>query len=344
MTPLMMREAREAPDAVAAFLRDGAGEVEALAAAVRAAAPPFALTVARGSSDHASAYGRYLFETRLGLVTASAAPSTVTVYGARPRVAGALALGVSQSGQSPDLLRTMEAAAAGGALTAAFVNAPDAPLAGLVRHPVFLRAHPERAVAATKSVVATLVAFARLTGAVAGDADLLSALDRFPDALRGALDADVEGAAAALADADDLVVIGRGPAFAVALETALKLKETCGLHAEAFSAAEFLHGPMAIAGAGFPVVVLAPEDAALPGVLAVAGRLKAAGVRLVVLSSARAALDLADVPVRLPPALHPLLDPVAALGAVHRLAAALAAARGLDPDAPRHLAKVTRTE
>jgi glucosamine--fructose-6-phosphate aminotransferase (isomerizing) len=341
--PLMLTEAQEAPDRVADLLGAGAGPIGALAGAVRAAAPPFAVTVARGSSDHASAFARYLFETRLGLVTASAAPSVITVYGAALRMRGALALAVSQSGQSPDLLAVMRAATDAGALTAALVNDAASPLAGLVTHPVPLRAGPERAVAATKSFVTTVTAMAALTAALADADGLAAALARLPDALRAAGEVDGGAAVAALRGVDGLVTLARGLAFPIAQEMALKFKETCAIHAEPFSSAEFLHGPVTLVEPGFPVVVVAIEDPAAGSVVETARRLKTAGARLVVLSNVAEVLALADVAVRLPPPLHPALDPILAVQAFYPIAARLSLARGLDPDAPRHLSKVTRT-
>jgi len=341
--PLMLTEALEAPDRVADLLGSGAAAIDRLADAIRTADPAFAMTIARGSSDHASAYARYLFETRLGLVTASAAPSVVTVYGATLRLKGALALAVSQSGQSPDLLAVMEGAAAAGALTAALVNAPGSPLAALVDHPVPLLAGPETAVAATKSFVATAVAMARLTAALRDADGLAAALSRLPDALRAAAAVDGSAAVDALTDAGGLVTLGRGLAFPMAQEMALKFKETCAIHAEPFSSAEFLHGPVTLVEPGFAVFVVAIADAAAASIADTARRLKAAGARLIVLSNVAEVLALADVAVPMPPPLHPALDPILAVQAFYPIAARLSRARGLDPDAPRHLAKVTKT-
>lgn len=343
---LMLTETLEAPDCVAAQHAALAARLETLADALRARPPAFAMTVARGSSDHAASYARYLFETAFGLVTASAAPSVVTCYGAALRLRDALVLAVSQSGQSPDLLATLEAARRGGACTVALVNAEDSPLAHAAEHVLPLGAWPERGVAATKSFITTLSALAALVAAWRRDAALADALTALPDRLRAAGAMDWSAARPVLRDATSLLVVGRGYALPVAQEMALKGKELCALHAEPFSTAELLHGPVALVDQGFPVLLLAMPDRTLDGVLAVARRLRAQGAHLLVASAVPEALDLADtaLPLPLPPPLHPMLDPIAAVQAFYPMIAGVAADRGLDPDRPRALpGKVIRT-
>ncbi|WP_188260327.1 SIS domain-containing protein [Azospirillum tabaci] len=342
-TPLMMQEAAAAPAAVRRLLDSGAEAVAALADRLRAVPPPFAMTIARGSSDHAAGYARYLFETALGLVTASAAPSVLTAYGADLRVKDAFVLAISQSGQSPDLLRVAEAARAGGALTAALVNVGDSPLAERVVHPLPLHAGPELSVAATKSFVASLAAIARLTAVWTGDEALLDALPRLPQRLERAGAADWSAAQPVLEGVSSLLIVARGRSYPIAQEMALKFKETAAAHAEPFSAAEVMHGPMALVEPGFPVLVVAVRDETLDGVLDTARALQRAGAHLLVASSEERALDLADTPLPLPPPLHPVLDPIAAIQGFYPFMARLAVARGFDPDRPRHLRKVTRT-
>jgi len=340
----MREEALQAPDVVAAQLAANAGRVEALADLLRARPPAFAMTVARGSSDHAAGFARYLFETALGLVTASAAPSVVTCYGADLRVRDALALAVSQSGESPDLLATLEAARRGGAHTLALVNAGESPLARAAEHVLPLMAWPERGIAATKSFIASLSAMAALTAAWTQDAALGAALRDLPGRLREACAADWSAARPVLAAADSLLVVGRGYALPVAQEMALKGKETCALHAEPFSAAELLHGPVALVDEGFPVLLLAMPDATLPGVLEVARTLRAQGAHLLVASAVPEALELAGTPLPLPSPLHPMLDPIVAVQAFYLMIDAVAADRGFDPDRPPALpGKVIRT-
>lgn len=342
-TPLMTIEAREAPARVAELIAAEGDRIGALGERLRGLDPPFVLTVGRGSSDHASLYGRYLFETMLGLVTASAAPSVVTAYGAPLKVRGAFVLGLSQSGASPDIVRVVEDARRVGALTAAFVNQADSAL-GAAAEVVFpLHAGPEKAVAATKSFICTAAAAALLTAAWSQDRRLTEALPALPGSLERAVRQDWSAAIPALAGADRMLVVARGRAFAIASEIALKMKEVAGIQAEAFSAAEVLHGPMAVVDPSLPILVLAVEDETLPSVLSTMERLRGAGAPLVVMSSADAALELASVPLPFVRDAHPALDPLVAVQAFYGFVAALAVARGLDPDQPPHLAKVTRT-
>ena len=340
---LMEQEARDAPRHVAALLAADQKMIEALVARLRRAPPPFAVTVARGSSDHAALYGRYLFETILGLVTTSAAPSVVTVYGARLACAGALAVAISQSGESPDLCTTLHALKAGGARTLTLVNAPDSPLAAIGDDFQPLHAGTERGVAATKSFVCTLAALARLVARWCGDRDLLAALAVLPERLEAAVRADWSAALPVLVPATAMLVVARGRSFPIAQEIALKLKETCQIQAEPFSAAELMHGPLALIEREYPVLLLATEDETMREICDLARGLAGKGAHVLIASTAVAALALANTALPLAAPLHPVLDPILHVQAFYPFAAQLAAARGLDVDAPRHLRKVTRT-
>jgi glucosamine--fructose-6-phosphate aminotransferase (isomerizing) len=342
-TPLMLREAREAPARVADFIRNEGERVRELGARLRALDPPFVLTVGRGSSDHASLYARYLIETMLHVVTSSAAPSVLTAYAAPLKVAGAFVLSFSQSGASPDIVRVVEDARRTGALTAAFVNQPGSALGRAAELEFSLHAGDEKAIAATKSFLCTTAAAAVLTAAWAEDTSLAKALEFLPASLDRALQQDWSAGIAALKDADRTLIIARGRTLAIASEIALKLKEVAGIQAEAISAAEVLHGPMAVVDPSLPVVVLAIEDEAFPSVLSTMERLKEAGARLVVMSSSEEALKLASVPLPFRQDAHRALDPLVAVQAFYAFVGSLAQARGLNPDAPPHLAKVTRT-
>ncbi len=339
MTSLMLAEAREAPERVAALLRADAAAYAALAEVLRARPPAFAATVARGSSDHAATYLASLLGIRAGLATASIMPSLITRYGARVSLGAALVVGLSQSGRSPDIVRTLEAASASGAMTAAIVNDPTSPLAAAAGHVLAQHAGPERSVAATKSFICTLAAAARLIAVWQEDGALLAALGRLPERLEQALACDWSGALAVLAPAHSLYVIGRGPGLAIAAESALKLKETSGLHAEALSAAEIRHGPRAVIDSGFPLLVYALADAGGADARAFADELDAAGAAVLLASPEPGP----GTHLPLPAPLHPLLDPIVAIQAFYPLAAALSVARGLDPDRPRGLRKVTET-
>ncbi len=339
MTSRMLEETREAPARVAAQLAADADVYEALAARLRAEPPPFALTIARGSSDHAATYAATLLAIEAGIVTASLPPSTITRYKANLHLRGALALAISQSGASPDVVMTLEAAAASGALAAAVVNDVDSPLAKAAGWVLDQRAGPERSVAATKSFIASLVAVARLVALWQRNAGLLASLEHLPARLEAAVAVDWSGALEVLAPASSLYVVGRGLGLGIAAETALKLKETSALHAEALSAAELRHGPRAVIEPSFPIMVYALDDPASADAAAVAEALIADGQSCLV-ASARSG---GGVRLPLPAPLHPMLDPIVAIQAFYPFAAALAEARGHDPDRPKGLRKVTKT-
>jgi glucosamine--fructose-6-phosphate aminotransferase (isomerizing) len=335
----MLAEAREAPARVAALLAADAERYAELAARLRQAPPPFAVTVARGSSDHAATYAATLLAVLAGIVTASLPPSTITRYQARLQLERVLALAISQSGASPDIVMTLEAAAAAGALTVAIVNELESPLAAAAAWVLDQHAGPERSVAATKSCIASMVAAARLIALWRQDVGLLAALERLPERLEAAAVLDWSAGLAVLAPAASLYVVGRGLGLGIAAESALKLKETSALHAEALSAAELRHGPRAVLEPGFPVLVYALEDRASADAAALAEALVAAGQTCLIASASRGG----GLRLPLPPPLHPMLDPIVAIQAFYPFAAALAETRGLNPDRPRSLQKVTRT-
>jgi glutamine---fructose-6-phosphate transaminase (isomerizing) len=339
--PLMLDEAAEAPAVVAGLLTANEPVVRDLGDRLRARPPRFVVTAGRGSSGHAAAFGKYLIETRLGLVTAAAAPSVATLYPAELRLREALFVVISQSGRSPDLVRQAEAARRGGALTLALVNDPAPPLAAAADLVVPLHAGPEHSVAATKSCLASFAALLHLVARWRDDAGLLAALDRLPERLKEGAATDWSAAAAPLAEATDAYVVGRGLGLPVAQEAALKLKEAAALHAEAFSGAELLHGPVALVGDGYPVLLLAQPDETLPEMRRLAGDLRSKGARLLLTAPIDKADDRDRLP--LPPPLHPACDPLAMLQAFYPLAAQVAVARGCDPDRPRNLRKVTET-
>ena len=341
---MMRTEALQAPQAVARLLAADEIVYGALAADLQSHEPQALVTVARGSSDHAAHYMGYLTMSRLGRLVTSLPMSLVTLYPARLRCAGLVSLAFSQSGQSPDLVAPARFFAAGGARTVAFVNDADSPLARACQWVLPLHAGAETSVAATKSFIAQLAAGARLVAAweaqsEVGDTSLREALAALPASLDAATRGDWQAALPVLKEADRLFVVGRGPGLAVALEAALKFKETCGLQAEAFSGAELRHGPMALVDEGYPLLVFAPRGPAQAGLLELARDLRQRGAR--VLLAAPAGTAGAELPLALTG--HEDLDPVAAIQSFYPMVEALARARGRNPDAPRHLAKVTRT-
>jgi glucosamine--fructose-6-phosphate aminotransferase (isomerizing) len=336
---LMFREAHESAEVVARQFAANEAVVSALAQSLREAPPRFIVTCARGSSDHAAAYAKYVFETRLGLATASASPSVSSVYAAPQQWQGALFIVISQSGKSPDLLRTAEAAKAAGARVVALVNVADSPLAALADTVIPLHAGAERSVAATKSYIAALAAVLHLCARWSGDVELNAALPILPDALRKSWDADWSNLGKGLVGAQNLFVVGRGYGLGIALEAALKFKETCGLHAEAFSAAEVKHGPMALVGPDFPVLCFAQDDDTLAGTLAVAREFRGRGAQVFVAAPGQHGPGTLPVPGGLPPLCTPLLI----IQSFYRAASELALRRGFNPDVPPHLNKVTET-
>ncbi|WP_433692690.1 SIS domain-containing protein [Herbaspirillum seropedicae] len=335
----MLKEARSAADYVAVQLTRDQDRYAALGARLRAAPPANIVTVARGSSDHAAAYCAYLIMARLGRIVASLPMSLVTLNHAPLQVRDALAIAISQSGQSPDVVEPIRYFHAQGAVTVALVNQADSPLASAAQWSLPLHAGVESSVAATKSFIASLVASALLTAHWQDDAALLNALAQLPDALRAACACDWSDAVQALTPADRIMVVGRGIGFPLALEAALKCKETCAIQAEAFSGAEIKHGPMALIEEGYPLLMFAIRGPSQAGMLALAAEMRVRGAKVLL----AAPEDVVERDLTLPVAATPDLDPIVAIQAFYVMAAQLSAARGMDADRPRHLNKVTKT-
>lgn len=336
---LMLEEALSAADCVALQLANDVDRYADLGRHLRAASFHNAVTVARGSSDHASAYLAYLIMARTGRLVTSLPMSLLTLYKSPLKSDDLLALSVSQSGQSPDVVEPMRYFRAGGATTVALVNDIDSPLAEAAEWALPLRAGQERSVAATKSFITSLTAGARLVAEWQEDAELKAGLAALPDALRAAGKVDWSAALEVLAPARNIMVVGRGISYPIAQEAALKFKETSALQAEAFSGAEIKHGPMALIEEGYPLLIFATRGPAQAGLVALAEEMRGRGARVLLAAPQ-------DVPGRdldLPVAAIPDLDPIVAIQAFYVMAAQLSKARGLDPDRPRHLSKVTRT-
>jgi glutamine---fructose-6-phosphate transaminase (isomerizing) len=334
----MYREAAESADVVRAQLAANRETVRKVAADVRKLAPRAVVTCARGSSDHAATYAKYLFETRCGVLTSSAAPSVSSVYAARQDLRDALCLVISQSGRSPDLLAAAEAARGAGARVIALLNDTRSPLAARADSVIALGAGTESSVAATKSFIASLAAVLQLVTEWTADAALERALSALPADLEAAWALDWQPAVERLKGAQSLFVLARGLGLGVAQEAALKLKETCGLHAEGLSAAEMQHGPMALVRSGFPVLLFAQDDETLPSNSALAAELVGNGAALVTAGLAcPGALELPTLRA------HPAVQPLLLVQSFYRMAESLSRARGFDPDRPPHLSKVTET-
>ena len=301
--------------------------------------PQVVVTCARGSSAHAATFGKHLIERYLGIPVASAAPNIASVYGGKLHLKDQLFLAISQSGSSVDLMDMTASARASGAVTVCIVNVDRQPACSGVRRCLAHERGPELSVAATKTFIATLSALLRLTAVWTGDVKMAEAIGRLPERLTAATGLDWSCALEALAEAASLITVGRGPTLAVAREAALKLKETCNLHAEAFSGAEFLHGPVALVSPEYPILMFNPTDAAAKGMRQLAANLREKGTALYTTDPDE------DASGRLPvlPPDHPETDAVCLIQSFYVMAVHLAKRLGTDVDHPRHLRKVTST-
>jgi glucosamine--fructose-6-phosphate aminotransferase (isomerizing) len=332
----MLREALEAPARLKELLAADGELYARLAQRLREVPPKFAFTIARGSSDHAASYAGNLIQNHLGRITASLSPSLWTRARAKLEVEGALALAISQSGSGPDVVETTRMARERGACTVAIVNDTESPLAAVAEHVLPCRSGPETGIAATKTMLATLVVAARLVAQWAEDDALTAGLDRMPEAVGRAQGLTwAQTLVTHFAGAPACFILSRGPGLAIAQEIALKLQELAGLPALAFSSAEFQHGPKALLSRRHPALLLP----AAPWVGAEVDRLWE--------EVGREAAQLACIGVTpglpVPDPVHPDLDPILALAAFHPALEVLTRARGHDPDRPPKLSKVTRT-
>lgn len=343
---MLLREIAEQPESLRHLLTDGASEVEAIAHALRARAVRHVVIAARGSSDNAARYAQYVFGAFNRLTVTLATPSLFTRYLTPPRMDDALVVGISQSGESPDLVAVVEEGRRQGCATLAITNAAGSPLTEVADHTLLLRAGPERSVAATKTYTAQLLALAMLSAAIGDDSRRREELQAVPSHVAAALDVDdgaINAAAAALEDAGHGVVIGRGFNYATAFEISLKAKELAYVAVEPYSAADFQHGPIALIDTGFAAIVVNMAGAVSQEVEELLRAITARGARPVVLSNLDSSLSLALAPLRLPVGIPEWLSPIAAVVPGQLLAFHLSRHRGFDPDQPRGLSKVTRT-
>ena len=335
----MQRELHEAAAAVARQAQVLSAPLAALTARLQRRQPDVVVTCARGSSAHAATFAKHLIERHLGIPVAAAAPNIASVYRQSLTLRQQLFLTISQSGRSDDLIEMTTMARVAGAITAAIVNEAHSPLADAAEIVLPLGAGPEFGVAATKSFVASLAALLRMTAAWKGDAAMMLAGERLPERLVAATQLDWDNAIALLADATSLITIGRGPTLAIAREAALKLKETCALHAESFSAAEFRHGPIALVSGAFPIVAFSAADESAIGIADLVDDLRRKGARVLVAEPGERRSNRLPVLARE----HPDADAICLIQSFYAFLPKLAARRGLDIDRPRHLQKVTRT-
>ncbi len=342
---LFEAEIREQPAALRRLLDEGRRPVDQIAAALSRSARQFTVIAARGSSDNAARYGQYLFGIRNQMVVALAAPSLYTQYEAVPRLEGALVIGISQSGQSPDIVAVVRSGRSQGAATVAITNDPASPLGAAAEHVIPLLAGSERAVAATKTYTTQLLALAMLSAALRGEEAAWDELQALPDALNGTI-ADNEmtpALASRFRDRTGLVTVARGYNYSTAFEIALKVTETCSLPAVAYSSADLLHGPTAMLDPELPVMLVAPGAREFPDLEQVERLAREREAPLIAISDRPALLERADVALRLPAGAPEWLTPLAAVVPGQLFALGLSLARGKHPDAPRGLAKVTLT-
>lgn len=339
-TPTFMRqEVDSIPGVVANFLDRSAPMLDRAAATLRERDPLGVVTVARGSSDHACTYLKYAIELTLGLPVASVGPSIASVYGRDLKLERFAAIAVSQSGKSPDIVGLAQSARRSGASTIAITNTAGSPLADTADFTIDLLAGVEQSVAATKTFVTSVVAGLALIARWRGDGELQKAVDALPKALAEAVSCDWSEMIGALDGRDALYILGRGPGLAIAHEAALKFKETCNIQGEAYSAAEVMHGPVAIVTPGYPVLGLAARDATEASVADMTHKLAGQGAIGFLTSDRQGAAR------RLPFAAtgHPLTDPLALIVSFYGFVEALARHRGFNPDTPAALKKVTET-
>lgn len=331
MTPtIMAQEAAEAPSRIREQLAANASRIADIVALIKQKQPRYVYMVGRGSSDHAGVFAKYLIEIEIGLPVAAAAPSIASVYNKQLDLTGALVLVISQSGRSPDILAQVAMAKAAGALVIALVNDESSPLAEQADQVIPLNVGAEKAVAATKSYLATLSALLQLIAAWSGNSQLQYAVINLPELLERAIQLPAQLTAQSLEGVKHLVVLGRGPGYAISREIALKLKEVCGIHAEAFSSAEFLHGPVTLVKDQFAIVDVSIADEANAAHQAQIAEVRSRGARIIHLNHS----DLLS---------SPRVLPLALLQRFYLDVEAVARSRGVNPDAPPGLNKVTKT-
>lgn len=335
---LMRDEIEQIPAIVDQLMRDKNHCIEHAAEDLRALSPRLLLTVARGSSDHAAHFLKYAAELLLGIPVASIGPSIASVYGGKLAASGAACLAISQSGRSPDILALADMLKRNHAKIFALVNDPSSPLAGLADRSIDVLAGPERSVPATKSFVASVVCGLSLLGQSAGDERLIKALRQLPEQLSRAINSDWSALSHAMMSGGPVFVLGRGPGLAIAGEAALKLKETCGLHAEAYSTAEVRHGPVEVVNSRFTTLCLLVDDQAAKGVTECAELMGKLGAASFVAGAASP-----DSRLNIVPTLHPITDFISLIVSFYSMAETLARDLGRNPDEPIALRKITET-
>jgi len=338
-TTLIYKESAQAPNVVRTQFELNQGIIDKLVARFSNTPPKFLITCARGSSYHAATFARSLFELELGIIGVASTPSVNTIYGRQLNLDGTLFLTVSQSGESTDLIMQAKAAKQAGAFVLAVVNSVNSPLCAIADAVLPIHAGPENSVAATKSYIGSLSNIALLVSNMKRDETLKSALYELPNSLEFAAQLNWSRGIDKFKDIDKAFILGRGPCLAIACEAALKMKETCGIHAEAFSSAEVMHGPMTLIQNDFPVLIFNPQDEAFNSNAKLIERLADRNSNMLVVDNACA--NPCGLPSTKP--LHPRLDPIVMIQSFYQFVSRLSLLRGFDPDKPRYLSKVTST-
>ncbi|MFD2165206.1 glucosamine-6-phosphate deaminase NagB-II [Thalassotalea euphylliae] len=327
---IMEKEAAESPSIIAVQLAANQSLMERVGEKLRLLNPKMVMIIGRGSSDHAGVFGKYLIEIEAGVPVSSAAPSVASVYGKQLNLQGAMVIVISQSGRSPDIIAQAEMAKKAGAYCIALVNDETSPLTEVVDDFIPLKAGAEISVAATKSYLSTLSALLQLTAYWTQNQGLIAALDTLPSALQNMVDSDAQLTPEALADVKNMVVLGRGLGYAVSKEMALKLKEVSSIHAEAFSSAEFLHGPVTLVEQGLAILNCAVNDESAASHNEQVEEVTSRGADVVHLKQTDNSI-------------HPRIAPLVVLQRFYLDVAKVAVAKGFNPDEPKGLKKVTKT-
>lgn len=341
---LMLSEIEQQPAAIERTIKREAKKIERFSARLNAKRPRLIVLVARGSSDNAALFGRYLLELTTGIPVSLAAPAVHTLYKKKMDLRDALVIGVSQSGEGVDINLTLENAKRSGATTLAITNEAESSMAMLSDETFLIHAGRERSVAATKTYTGQLLIFHLLARALSDDPSQME-IERLPELAAESLKlkSQIAGLVERYAFMEQCVVVGRGLNYANAYEFAIKLMETCYVVAERFSGADFLHGPIAMVDPGFPVFIFAPPGPTLAGMKELLSKVKIIGAETIVISSEASVLKTASRGIKIPQRISELLSPIPYIIPAQLFAALLAEAKGLSPDQPRSLSKVTRT-
>ena len=341
---LMLEEIAEQPAALERTIAEERGKIAKLGNLLKSRDIHLIVLVARGSSDNASLFGRYLLEITTGIPVSLSAPSVHTIYGAQLKLDHALVVGVSQSGEGEDINRVLESARRAGAHTIGITNEPGSSMTDFVDETLLTQGGRERSVAATKTFTGQMLLFYMLAAELAQKTVPFS-YERIPEFVAGALEqkAGIVELVQRYVFMENCVVVGRGLAYANAYEMALKLMETCYVVAERFSSADFLHGPLAMVERHFPVILFAPPGVMLAGVKNLIERLRELKADTLAITSDDEAAGLCTRSIVMSPGIDEFVAPIPYIVPGQLFAALLAEAKGLDPDAPRSLSKVTRT-